>query len=58
MLVSVPPASNGSPLSPFLLHSHKVHAFLLKPPCAFQSLRDVNFGFHPTGLEGALGKSW
>ena len=22
------------------------------------SLRDVNFGFHPTGLEGALGKSW
>ncbi|KAI4548325.1 hypothetical protein MG293_000655, partial [Ovis ammon polii] len=51
-------ASNGSPLSPFLLHSHKVHTFLLKPPCAFQSLRDVNFGFRSMGLEGALGKSW
>ena len=36
----------------------KVHTFLLKFPCAFQSLRDVNFGFSPVGLDKALAKSW
>lgn len=55
--VSVPPLLN-IPRSayPLSFHMCKIQTLLLKSPCAFQSLRDVNFGFRQTDMKCGLGR--
>lgn len=56
VLVSVPPLLNILHNSYLLsFHMCKIQTLLLKSPCAFQSLRDANFGFRQADTKCGLG---